>query len=159
MGENPYHHPIGKNIYYKYQATSIGKRYAEHSPPKAVNLFFLQERIDLSIGAATGEPPPILFATCFFCRGAQHPEPADRPCSGSSVGCFLFLQKSSTSRANGPAERFQHAPAQFRLKKARERENEKEREKEKEKEKKEEKEKEEKEEEEKMEKAVLKVLL
>ena len=40
-----------------------------------------------------GEPPPILFVSC-FCRGVQHPEPAR------------------------PAQRFQHALAQFRLKKA-----------------------------------------
>ena len=41
---------------------------------------------------ATGEPPPILF-------------------------CFLFLQRSPTPRASGPAKQIQHALAQFRLKK------------------------------------------
>ena len=31
--------------------------------------------------------------------------------------CFLFLQRSPTCRISGPAQQFQHAPAQFRLKK------------------------------------------
>ena len=31
--------------------------------------------------------------------------------------CFLFLQRSPTSRDSGPAQQFKHAPAQFRSKK------------------------------------------
>ena len=47
-------------------------------------IFSSTERTDLGIGEATGEPPPILFVSC-FCRGAQRPEIADQPSNSSTL--------------------------------------------------------------------------
>ena len=41
---------------------------------------------------------------------------SNRRASADPFG-FLFLQRSPTSKTSGPAQQFQHAPAQFRLKK------------------------------------------
>ena len=85
MGKNPYHNPIGKNIYYKYQATPPVKGTQKKYSPSKQSIFSLREELTWASERPRAKHPPTLILSC-FCRGVQRSEPADRPSNSPSFG-------------------------------------------------------------------------